>query len=278
MAERAGAQTNRTKEPIRFEQCLVVAPENFEVAVQETGTIANLVVTENSYVQRGEAIGSLSSETLALEKEVAGLQYQVAHAEATDESDIRFAEMVAEEAKLQLDAYEGMSKKGDASLLEVRQKRIAWEQAKVRIVQARAIKVQKELKAKLSKAAYDLAEKKLERLKFTSPVDGQVTRIDHRSGEWVTAGTPLLKIVRMDELRVDFFIDLGERDPNDLIGIGVELEWAKDSRSRFIGTITSYAPEVSATGKVRMSATVKNQKTGPNWLLLPGMNVTLTAR
>ncbi|XZE44584.1 efflux RND transporter periplasmic adaptor subunit [Pirellulaceae bacterium SH467] len=263
---------------IRFEQGIVVAPELVEIAVQETGTLLELKVSENSLVSKGEILGRLNSDTLELEKQVSALQFQVAQAEAVDESDIRFAEMVVEETQLQLDAYEKMGNKGEASPIEVRQKKIAAEQAKVRLVQAKAAKVQKDLKAKLAQASYSVSQKKLEKLQIASPVTGIVTRMDHRQGEWVSAGTTILHVIRMDELRVDFFVDLDRFDPNDLIGSPVEIgvaAAATRASNRFIGVITGYAPEVSSARKIRMSATVQNQKTDKAWTLLPGMNVSL---
>lgn len=263
---------------IRFEQGIVVAPEVLEIAVQETGTILDLKVSENSMVSKGDLLGRLNSETIELEKQVAALQFQVAQAESLDESDVRFAEMVVEETQLQYDAYEQMGNKGEASPLEVRQKKIAAEQARVRLIQAKAARVQKELKAKLAQASYTVAQKKLDKLQITSPVTGIVTRVDHRQGEWVSAGTTALHIVRMDELRVDFFIDMDQFEPSDLIGATVEITpsiAASRANSRFAGVISGYSPEVSSTRKVRMSATVQNLKTEKAWSLLPGMNVSL---
>lgn len=263
---------------IRFEQGIVVAPDVLEIAVQETGTILDLKVSENSMVTKGDLLGRLNSETIELEKQVAALQFQVAQAESLDESDIRFAEMVVEETQLQYDAYEQMGNKGEASPLEVRQKKIAAEQAKVRLIQAKSARVQKELKAKLAQASYAVSQKKLDKLQIVSPVTGIVTRVDHRQGEWVSAGTTALHIVRMDELRVDFFIDLDQFEPSELIGATVEIVpsiAASRANSRFAGVISGYTPEVSSTRKLRMSATVQNLKTEKAWSLLPGMSVSL---
>lgn len=263
---------------IRFDQGIVVAPDVLEVAVQETGTILDLKVSENSMVTKGELLGRLNSETIELEKQVAALQFQVAQAEAVDDSDIRFAEMVVDETRIQYDAYEQMGNKGEASPLEVRQKKIAAEQAKVRLIQAKAARVQKELKAKLAQASYSVSQNKLDKLQIVSPVTGIVTRVDHRQGEWVSAGAAALHIVRMDELRVDFFVDLDQFEPSDLIGAKVEITpsmAATRSHTRFVGMISGYAPEVSSTRKVRMSASVQNLKTEKAWSLLPGMNVSL---
>ncbi len=260
-----------------FDQCIVIAPESFEVAAQETGTIAELLVVENSAVARGQSIGKLNSESADLERQVAGLQAQVALAEAQDESDVRLAEILVEEAKLQLDSYEEMANKGDSSIVEVRQKRILYEQAKTRLVQSKAARVQRELKAKLAQASYLVNQSKVDRLRLQSPATGVVMRVDHRPGEWVTAGTTILKVVRMDELRVDFFVDIEKIDPSSLVQQSVQISTGRNSSGeyRFGGRISGYSPEVSSTGKVRVNAMVQNQKLDDNWILLPGMTVSL---
>lgn len=82
----------------------------------------------------------------------------------------------------------------------------------------------------------------------------------------------------MDELRVDFFVDLDRFDPSDLLGLQVEIgvaAAASRASNRFVGVISGYAPEVSSARKIRMSATVQNQKTDKAWALIPGMNVSL---
>lgn len=261
---------------IRFEKCLVFAPDSVEISAQDTGVIAMLDLREGMVVEAGEKIGKMDTESAELEKQLAGLQLQVANSEANDQSDLRLAEMLVEETQLQLDNTIELNNKSGASDTDVRQKRISLEQAKARVVQAKAIKAQKEVKAKMAQATYQLAEKRISKLNLVAPVSGMVARVDHFPGEWVTSGTPLLKIVRMDEMRVDFLVDMATHDPASLMNRRALVRWQnKDDVTEFVGNISGFAPDISQSGVIRMHATVQNQKAGSFWKLIPGMTVEL---
>lgn len=259
-----------------FERCPVFTLESIELPSQESGVVASLEVTENDNVVANQIIAKLDTKVAELEKGVAGLQSQVATAEANDESEIRLAEAFMEEAQLQVDIYEEMTSKGNSGEFDLRQKQLALAQAKVRITQARASKQQKDLRAKLAQANVFLGQQKADRLIFRSPIAGTVIKIDHRPGEWVQAGTTLVKIIRLDELRVDCFVDINQLDPSTLVNQLVSVISNRGQfENRFVGKITSFDPDVSSTGSVRVHATIQNQKSGDHWLLLPGMTVRM---
>ena len=259
-----------------FDKCMVFAAESVELPSQETGTIANLTVRENDSVAANQVIGKLDGKIAELEENAAGLQKQVATSEALDESEIRLAEAFVEETKLQADQYEEMANKGNASRGELKQRQLAAEQAKVRLGQSKTAKQQRELKSKLAQSAFVLSQQKVERLTLRSPIAGTVTRIDHRAGEWVQSGTTVVKIIRLDEVRIDCFVNIDQIDPSSLVGKSVKVLSKRGSNELlFSGRISSYDPDVTGNGQVRVHATVQNQKQGEHWMLLPGMSVSM---
>ena len=261
---------------ITFEKCPVFALESVEIPSQESGVIASIEVDENDTVEPNQVIGKLEGKVAELEKSVAGLQAQVAASEASDESDIKLAEAFVEEAQLQLTIYEEMMSKGTTGSADLRQRQLALAQAKVRLTQSKAVKQQKELKSRLAQASVFLSQQKSDRLTLRTPISGTVTRIDHRPGEWVQAGTPIIKIIRLNELRVDCLVDMDQLDPTQLIDAPVKiLSRRGTNESLFAGRIASYDPDVSAGGKIRVHAVVQNQRAGKHWLLLPGMSVNM---
>ena len=259
-----------------FDKCLVFALESVELPAQENGVIASLDVRENESVSTNHVIAKLEGKIAELEKSAAGLQAQVAASEAQDESEIRLADAIVEETKLQADLYEEMAAKGNASPTEFRQKQLAAEQAKVRLIQSRTAKQQRELKSKLAQSAVILSQLKMDRLTLRSPIAGTVTRIDHRAGEWIQAGTTVVTIIRLDEVRVDCFVSMDQTDPSGLLGKHMKVILKRGAtESLFSGRITSYDPEVTSAGQIRVHAIVQNQKNGDHWLLLPGMTVSM---
>ena len=261
---------------LTFDKCLVFSAESVELPSQESGAIASLEVRENDTVSADQVIAKLEGKIAELEKAAAGLQVQVAKSEALDESEIQLAEEFVEETKLQADMYQEMANKGTTSQTEFRQRQLAEKQAKVRLVQSKIAKQQREMKWKLAQSAVIIGEQKVDRLTLRSPISGTVTRIDHRAGEWVQAGTTVVKIIRLDEVRIDFFVNLDQIDRPSLIGRPVKVN-SKSGTTEwlFAGRISSYDPDVTAAGQIRVHATVQNQKTGDHWLLIPGMTVSM---
>lgn len=259
-----------------FEKCPVFAIESVELPSQESAAIASLEVHENDSVTAHQIVAKLEGKIAELEKSAAGLQAQHAAMEASDDYDIRLAEVIVEETELQADLYEEMASKGTASPSEFRQRHLATIQAKVKLTQSKAAKVKRELQSKLTQSAVVLSQYKLDRFSLRSPISGTVTRIDHRPGEWVQAGTTVLKIIRLDELRIDCFVDLDQVDPASLLNKTVKVVSKRGASETILaGRISSFDPEVSSTNKVRVHATVQNQRAGEHWLLLPGMTVSM---
>lgn len=263
-----------------FERCPVFAMQWVEVPAQESGVIQELLVQKNDYVEAKQILGRQDTTIADLEKSVSGLQAQVAASEALDTSDVRLAQSILEEMKLQESNYTEMHQKNTASDSDLKQRQLATEQARVKLTQTEAAAKQRELRAKLAQSALFLNQRKVDRLIFTATIPGIVTEIDHHAGEWVPAGKRIFKIVRMDELLVDCFVDINRIDPALLLEqpVKITLNQRGNTERLFVGRITSFDPDVSATGTVRVHAAVQNQRNGDQWTLLPGMSVSMQLR
>ena len=262
---------------LTFDQCLVVAPETYEISAKEAGVIAELTIRENDLVKSGQPIGQLDSEIAEIERQLAGMQAQMAKSEASDESGVRLAKNKADDAVLLLESSEEMQNKGGASTFEVRQKQLAVEHENWILKQKQLEYAKRQLQSKHSELAYQLADLKVSRLRLNSPATGVVNRVDRRAGETVTAGTTIAKVIRLDELRVDFFVDIKQVDLTSLPGqpVTITADLGVAGKKSFAGKITGYASEVGSTGKVRVSAMVQNQQINDRWILLPGMPAVL---
>lgn len=263
-----------------FDKCPVFALQSVEIPAQESAVIQEILVKKNDYVEIKQPLGRQDTTIAELEKSVSGLQAQVAASEALDTSDVRLAQSILEEMKLQESNYTVMHQKNTASDSDLKQRQLATEQARVKLTQTEAAAKQRELRSKLAQSALILNQRKVERLIFTATIPGIVTEVDHRAGEWVPAGERIFKIVRMDELMVDCFIDIDRIDPAKLLEqpVKITLNQRGASERLFVGRISSFDPEVSATGIVRVHAIVQNQKNGDQWTLLPGMSVSMQMR
>lgn len=257
--------------------CPVFAIDALDLPAKETGVLLEVHCELNSKVKKGDVLARLDDQAAQLEKAIAGLQAQVAVSEANDTSDVRFSEALVEEARIGLEKYEEMKSRGSASDTELRQKQLGVSQAELKLLNAKQAVEQRKLRAKIAQSSLLVAEDKIGKLRLAAPYDGTITEIYKKAGEWVQAGQPICKVVRLDELRVDCHVKIDQINPEELVGMPV---MATASRAGFeplvfSGVLTSFDPEVSSLGTLKAHATIQNQPSGDHWKLVPGMTVSL---
>src|SRR5690606_9679099 len=89
------------------------------------------------------------------------------------------------------------------------------ERIQLAIVQAESKRRQLEIEHRVAQVTCELrqselklAELKLERRAIRSPLEGVVVEILRRPGEWVEPGEKIMRLIRMDTLRAEGFVDL----------------------------------------------------------------------
>jgi multidrug resistance efflux pump len=153
---------------------------------------------------------------------------------------------------------------------------LAWEKATLAIEQARVeqalVAREKEVKA----AELEQAKLAVERRKVVCPWGGQIVAVKKRAGAWVTRGEPLLRLVRMDRLRVAGHVNAAHYGPQEVSGrsasIRVTLE--RGRTERFTGKITFVHPEQSGN-EYLVWAEVDNRMQSDQWVLRPGLHVDM---
>lgn len=118
------------------------------------------------------------------------------------------------------------------------------------------------------------AQLMLDRRSIVSPVSGVVAKIFHRRGEWVEPGEAVMRIVRMDRLRIEGFVNADQLS-GQMIGAPatVHARVAGNPKAEFKGDVVFVSPEIDAVNnQVRVWVEVDN----PQTQLRPGMRVTMT--
>jgi macrolide-specific efflux system membrane fusion protein len=159
----------------------------------------------------------------------------------------------------------------------MRSKKLAVSQAELKVHNALQMLEQAKLKAKLSQVNVLTARQQLDSLDIVAPFAGTITEVFRQKGEWIQAGQPVARIIRLDELRVDCFVSRAAVNVASLIGqpalIGISSP--NNQIDTLAGQVTRFEPQVTATGDIRVSVTVQNQRRNGEWILLPGMTVEL---
>ena len=86
-----------------------------------------------------------------------------------------------------------------------------------------------------------------------------VTQIDVSPGEWVEAGKPVVRVISLDPLRIECFVD-GRKYGRELVGRRATFVVAgNDEKLELKGKVSFVSPELQpVTGQVRLWATVAN--------------------
>lgn len=126
----------------------------------------------------------------------------------------------------------------------------------------------------VQQAAYDLISTQHEKLSIRAPFPGELGFRSISLGAYVTAGTPLVNLEKIDQLKVNFSV------PEiylTKLSVGQRIEIVADALpgTRFEGTIYAIDPAVDVNGRaIRVKATLANQ----DGKLRPGLLARITVK
>jgi len=271
----AAAPATPAEAPIEVEHALVTLIEQVEVPAREAGVLAAVEVREGQIVAPDDLLARLDDAQQQLAKKKATLELDIARAEAQNDVDVRFAKKSTDVTRAELKrASESMEKYNrSVSATELDRLRLEAERAALQVEQAeQELRVAKSTEH-LKQNEVDYAAWTIERLRIKSPLAGMVVEVKQHPGEWVEPGKTMFRIVRIDRLRVEAFIDAAQITEG-MVGRPVTLSIDLPGRDlgEFSGKIVFVSPEVDpVNGQVRAWAEVENRGA----LLRPGLHGAL---
>jgi len=290
--------------------CRITLIEEVDVPAQEAGVLKELktitVDAEGNQVSQdvhaglevseNQVLGQIDDEMEVQQKKVAEYKLQVAQMEAGNDVNVRYARKAAEVAAAEVLQAEEANRRysGTVPPAELNRKRLAREQARLQIEQS-----EHELKiagvSVLVREAEDgLAALQLDRRRIVAPLDGIVVERYVDEGEWVRPGDPVLRIIRINRVRLEGFVDASRVLPSEVKNQEVEVRldtagWGPASpnvtRDPVRGRVVFASPEVEA-GRFLIRAEVDNVWVVPDpahpkdgyWLLRPGLTAEMTIK
>jgi len=276
------APTDDDGRTARTETAQVFFLEEVALPAQESGTLVEIRVSESDEVTGNQLLALVDDRRPALARQAAELERDAAAARAADDIDIRFAVASHEVAlsELQKDLAINQKSPGAVPDTEIQIKRLSEHRAKLQIEKSRLDQRVALLTADVHGAAVAAADETMRRCRIEGVFAGEVIDVLKRKGEWVGAGEPVVRVARMDRLRVDGHIDAARHDARDLNGrtVAVTVPLARGRSAEFQGRIVLVNPQVQAGNKYRVRAEVENRKEGGEWLLRPGMPAVMTVQ
>lgn len=246
-----------------------------EISARDAGVLSRVAVAESHRVKSGDLLAQLDDEESQLLVERARLEADIARRKADDNFAVQSAEKGAAVARTDFQRAKASKNALDSSVSqsELDQLELKADQAELEAKRVRHEWETARLSLELKQNELRLAEQKHSRRRINSPLAGMVVQLYRHEGEWVEPGTAIARVIRLDRLRAEGYVN-SRHIPPDAVGSPARL--ALDSPGQagqeFLGTLVFVSPEVDPIdGKTKIHAEFENRDN----LLRPGLHGTL---
>jgi multidrug efflux pump subunit AcrA (membrane-fusion protein) len=264
--------------------CLVSLIQEAQIPAQEQGVITILKVREGQAVKKGEVIAQIDDAIPQAERRKALAEEKAAQEKAASDVDIRYATAASGVAKFEYlkNVEANQRAKGAVSEVEVQRSKLAWDRAVLQIEQSQLEQHINKLTADTKSAEVEATDEAIRHRQIRSPLDGVIVQLIPHEGEWMKPGDTIARVLRLDRLQVEGFLNTAEYAPhliNDCnVIVSVPLA-GYDQPVQFNGRIVFVSPTDEAGGEYRIKAEVENRAIEGHtdqWVLRPGATVTMT--
>ena len=249
--------------------------EQAEVPAREAGVLLSLDAQEGTPVKEGAVLARIDDTEAVFLQQRAKLELDIAVKNAANDLAVRTAEKTRDVAQaIYQRTDEGAQKfRNSISQTELDHLRLDADKAELALRQAQHEWEVAKVTAQLKQVEFEFACRHVERRKITAPFGGVVVEVNRRRGEWVEPGNRVLRLVRLDRLRAEGFLDAQQARP-ELAGrrVTLTIDPSEKLPQPVTGKIVFVSPEVDpVNGQVRVLAEIEN----PSLTLRPGVRATM---
>ncbi|QDV22050.1 efflux RND transporter periplasmic adaptor subunit [Aureliella helgolandensis] len=260
---------------ITIEGALVKVIHEIEVAAQADGLIQQMFAEAGQTVAEGERLIKIDDRIQSAEVQVAAKELEAAKKQAKQVADIEFAEASYKVSQAEFEDIVSLLSRGASSESERRRAELEKEKGRLGVDVARIKKEQEQLAADVSAEKLHAAEVRLGLYEVLAPLEGVITERMRDRGEWIRSGEPILKLVHLNEMRIEAQVPVEQISPSELQGapMTISVRVSPQFKADFQAQVEFVSPYVNA-GEVMVWAKVKNQRVQPGgpWLLRDGMH------
>ncbi len=265
---------------VRVEHCLVSLIQDVQVPAQEAGVLVDMSIREGEQVSTGALLGRIYDTPIQMERRAAVADRNLSHEKATSDVAVRYADASRKFAKTEYDLNKKANDRvpGTKPDVELQKLQTAIDQASLEIEKARHEQKLAAFETDKHTAKVDQADDDIQRRQIRAPLNGEVVEIKLQPGEWAKPGDPIVRIIRMDRLRVEAFVKIQQLSPRELTSRPVEVavRLSGGQLEVFSGRIVFIDPRIQAGGEYRVWAEVDNRMDDDHWLLRPGLEADMT--
>ncbi len=264
---------------LHLDHCLVTAISDIELAAQMSGVIKSISVEEGSELSESDTVLKIDDTQASINTRLSEMVWKQVCERAEDNSSLNFAKAAASVAESEYYRALKTNEAVENAISEMQVEKLEMEMKKARIGVEKAIHDRKQAKwdQELREKEWKIALAKQKQHYLSSPMSGTVVKKHKSVGEWVTQGESVFRIVKMDLMRVEGYIDLDKTDVQDVLNkeVTVEIKLAGSRTVTFSGKIVQVTPMVQAGEKLLVKAEIKNKKVKGAWVIFPGMSADM---
>ncbi len=246
--------------------------ESTTVASQVSGIISNFSAKEGMSVTQGQPLGKVHDEALRLELARLKTATEIAKKKHASDIDKRLAakSQAVAENEYQRAIQANARVRDTYPLNEIDRLKLISDRAKLEIERTNYMTEMAALDIAQTEHEYRKSYEVYSRHQIVAPVSGVITSVEKKVGEWVEPGTDLFRIVRLDRLRIEGFINavqavdkLEGRDARVTVVMG-------NTTHETTGKVVFISPDVNSINSlVRVYLEIDNSKNQ----LRPGLQV-----
>lgn len=272
--------------------CLVTLIGDVPVPVQEAGVLVRLNAVEGQQVAPGELLAQIDDSQAQKAVEAAIARHNAADLKAKNDVNVRYARISEKVYEAELKRSEETNRRapGAVTQADMHKQWLELQRATLGIEQAEHDFHVAELDAQVAKAEVDAARLNLERRQIKAPESSVPSDTDFKwivvkrfsqVGEWLKPGDPVLRLVRMDRLWIEGFLDAAGAagmTPSEVDGkpVTVKVALPRGREEVLQGRIVFVSPIVEAGPQFLIKAEIINRQDAGHWVLRPGLNADMT--
>jgi len=260
-------------------RCDVTVQEDVRIPAQEAGVLIRLPVKEGSRVEKGQLLAIIDNRESKAALDIATIALESARKRADEDIEVRYATAAAKVAKVDYEQDLRANRINPTAIpeIEIRRKELEWKSALLRIEKSENDRVLAGYEVKVKEAELEAAKKAVERRSVVAPFDGEVVRTFLHEAEWVNPGDSILRLMKLDVLYVQEYLDANLYDRSEIIDrpVTVEITLARDRTVNLSGRVVYVSQLVQSDGRYLIRAEVKNQRENDQWLISPGLKTRM---
>jgi biotin carboxyl carrier protein len=257
--------------------CFVMLIYDIDVPARESGVLKNVNFREGAYVEANAEIAKINDLLAQRQLAEAQARKSIAGKKASDNVEKEFAELAYQHWYEKFQKERKLVQKGAGSPALLNDYLFEAKKARKSIERAKADQALGNLDVKREEVLVKASEDFVERHVIRSKINGNVFEIYKQAGEFVKAGDSILRIVQMDRLRVQGFIDATSYDRHQVAGqrVTVTANMAGGREVQFEGKVSYVGLDEHAGDRFMVWAEVDNRSENGQWLLVPNDEVKM---